>query len=174
MFIKIINNEKGIALITTLAFSLISITFISIATYMVLSGTKVSGLENRYLSTLDIAKGVSSYAMNSIDNIVKKRLDISTIIDGGLVIGTVDNCSTYDTCNRMQNNIKTQLYPTNSKCINLTKDNIDLFGGYDSCVELLSTAIDPITGGVLFGIEITTQNRNNRLEKSILQLVYLR
>lgn len=171
---SIISNEKGIALITTLVLSFIGVSFIAIATYMVISSTKISGLENRYLSTLDTAKGVSNYAMNSLDTLVQNNMDLITIVEGGTVSGTIDNCTQINTCNQMQDDTGNNLYSSNSRCLDMTADNIDVFKGYDSCVELLSTVTDPILGGVLFGVEITTQNRLNRLEKSILQFVYLR
>ncbi len=54
---KILNNEKGIALVTALLLTLISLGMVMALLYMVLQQTKMSGAHKRYKSSLEAAHG---------------------------------------------------------------------------------------------------------------------
>jgi len=54
---KIINNNRGIALVTALMLTLISLTIIMYLMLMVTSGIKTSGANKRYRSVLDASYG---------------------------------------------------------------------------------------------------------------------
>jgi len=54
---KQLNNEKGLALVTVLVLSLITLAIISALIYMVIQGTRVSGAYKRYGTALEAASG---------------------------------------------------------------------------------------------------------------------
>ena len=56
---KILRNEKGIALVMVLVLSAIALAIMSALLYMVASGTKTSGLQKRYKTALDAGIGGS-------------------------------------------------------------------------------------------------------------------
>ena len=57
------NNEKGIALVTTLVLGLVALVFISAFLYVLLNSTKTSGLLKTYTNALEVAKGTASHLM---------------------------------------------------------------------------------------------------------------
>lgn len=63
---NILDNEKGVALITVLLFSLIAIGVVTGAYYMTLSATRTSGIEKRYVSELDVNKGTSDFIIGRL------------------------------------------------------------------------------------------------------------
>lgn len=54
-----IKNENGIALVMVLVLSAISLAIMSVLIFMITSGTKISGMEKRYLNALEAAYGAS-------------------------------------------------------------------------------------------------------------------
>jgi len=58
------NNNKGIALITTLVLGLVALVFISALLYLILYSTKSSQNVKIYTNALEVAKGTASYIMN--------------------------------------------------------------------------------------------------------------
>ncbi len=61
------GTRKGIAFITVLILAVIALVFTGIMLYLVTKGTKITGVETRYTSSLEVAKGVSNYLMQLID-----------------------------------------------------------------------------------------------------------
>lgn len=57
MFMSQLNNEKGIALITALCFTLISLGMVMMLLYIVTQGTKVTAANKRYKTTLEASYG---------------------------------------------------------------------------------------------------------------------
>jgi len=62
------KSEKGIALLTTLILGLVALTFIGALLYMLSTGTKMSGIEKRYTTALDAAKGGAELVITKIEN----------------------------------------------------------------------------------------------------------
>ncbi len=60
------NNEKGMALITTLVLGLIALVFIGALLYILTTGTRISGTEKRYSTALEAAKGGAQFVINEI------------------------------------------------------------------------------------------------------------
>lgn len=56
-------NDKGFALVTTLLLGLVAMTLVSIAFYMALMNTQMSGMEKRYSMELNASKGAADYVM---------------------------------------------------------------------------------------------------------------
>lgn len=62
------KGRKGVALVTVLILSFIALAFIAVLLFMVTRGTQMAGGERRYISSLEVAKGVSEYLMDLMDN----------------------------------------------------------------------------------------------------------
>ncbi len=60
------NNEKGIALITTMVLGFIALGFIGALLYLLTSGTNVSAIEKRYTTALEAAKGGADLVINHL------------------------------------------------------------------------------------------------------------
>jgi flagellar basal body-associated protein FliL len=73
---KILLNNKGMALIITLILSLVSLGLLAALFFMISSGTNISGSNLRYSSALEAAKGVSEYVMDRLE-----EMDYNTISD---------------------------------------------------------------------------------------------
>ncbi|NTV49690.1 MAG: hypothetical protein HGB32_02585 [Geobacteraceae bacterium] len=54
---KFLNNDKGIALVTSLMLTLLTLTISMVMLYMVLQSTQMSGAHKRYKNSLDAAVG---------------------------------------------------------------------------------------------------------------------
>lgn len=54
---KILDNDRGVALITTLMLTVLTLTISMVMLYMVLQSTKMSGAHKRYKNSLDAAVG---------------------------------------------------------------------------------------------------------------------
>lgn len=54
---KYLNNDKGIALVTSLMLTLLTLTISMVMLYMVLQNTQMSGAHKRYKNSLDAAVG---------------------------------------------------------------------------------------------------------------------
>jgi hypothetical protein len=60
--------RRGLALITVLILALVALGFTAVMLYMLTSGTKITGSATRYTSSLEVAKGVSSYLMQLMED----------------------------------------------------------------------------------------------------------
>lgn len=61
-----LNNEKGIALITALLFTLLSLGIVMTLLYMITLGTKVTGAEKRYKTALEASYGATELLSKDI------------------------------------------------------------------------------------------------------------
>src|ERR1039458_2481388 len=90
---KLICNEQGIALVTSLMITLISLTMIMALLYMMTTGIQVSGMQKRYKTVVDatyggadvVAKDILPYTINQINN---------TVIGGPTALITALNSTT--------------------------------------------------------------------------------
>jgi len=62
------RSRKGVALLTVLLLSFIALAFIAALLFMITRGTQMAGGERRYVSALEVAKGVSEYLMELMDS----------------------------------------------------------------------------------------------------------
>ncbi|NPA54638.1 MAG: hypothetical protein GXO21_08250 [Aquificae bacterium] len=60
------QNNKGIALVTTLVLGLIALTFIGALLYMLTNESNTSGITKRYTTALEAAKGTADYVISSL------------------------------------------------------------------------------------------------------------
>ncbi len=65
---KRLKNEEGVALITVLLFSMVAFGVVTGAYYMVTSHSKLSGMSKRYISEIEVARGVASYVIGELKN----------------------------------------------------------------------------------------------------------
>lgn len=62
------KKRKGLALTTVLVLSVIALAFTGVMLYMLTSSTQMAGIQYRYRSSLEVAKGVSQYLMSLMDS----------------------------------------------------------------------------------------------------------
>ena len=65
---RIVHNEKGVALLTTLMLMVLGFGVVTTLLYMVTQGTKTTRLEQEYATALDAAKGGADIIINMMEN----------------------------------------------------------------------------------------------------------
>jgi hypothetical protein len=65
---RIVHNEKGVALLTTLMLMVLGFGVVTTLLYMVTQGTKTTRLEQEYTTALDAAKGGADIIVNMMEN----------------------------------------------------------------------------------------------------------
>ena len=65
---NILKNQQGIALITVLLFSMVAFGVVTGAYYMVTSHSKISGMNKRYMSEIEVARGIAEYVVGELKN----------------------------------------------------------------------------------------------------------
>ena len=65
---RIVHNEKGVALLTTLMLMVLGFGVVTTLLYMVTQGTKTTRLEQEYATALDAAKGGTDIIINMMEN----------------------------------------------------------------------------------------------------------
>lgn len=83
------NNNRGIALLTTLLVSIIAVVIVATFLYILTKGTTISKQEKLYTSALEAAKGVSFVILNSLKN------DTLECQKGGSYVPCTDTTLTY-------------------------------------------------------------------------------
>jgi hypothetical protein len=140
------TSREGMAFITVLVLAAIALAFTAVMLYLITSGTKITGIETRYTSSLEVAKGVSNYIMRLMNE------------------GKTDFCSKYttDNCRNAESGVKEE--------IDLSKDNYDEFWDYKAKAYLLSVIDDK--GATIYAVEVEVFNQHTRSEKVIVDFVY--
>jgi len=102
--VKFLNNDKGIALVTSLMLTLLTLTISMVMLYMVLQSTQMSGAHKRYVNALDAATGgvdivtmdalpyLLSFAVDSNGTALIDRLNASMNLTASLGPGVTDAC----------------------------------------------------------------------------------
>lgn len=73
---KFINNHDGIALVTSLMFTLLTLTISMVMLYMLIQNTQLSGMHKRYINSLDAAVGgVEIVTMDAIPYLISYAAD---------------------------------------------------------------------------------------------------
>jgi hypothetical protein len=104
VFVKYLNNDKGIALVTSLMLTLLTLTISMVMLYMVLQSTQMSGAHKRYKNTLDAATGgvdivtmdalpyLLSFAVAPNGTSLINRLNASMNLAASMGPGVTDAC----------------------------------------------------------------------------------
>jgi Flp pilus assembly pilin Flp len=100
---KLLRSQDGIALVTSLMLTLISMTIIMALMYMLTQGTKVSGQFKRYKSALDASYGGTEIYTKDIFPFVMRNYSSGSLVADlqgssvgfagvGLVVNTTQSC----------------------------------------------------------------------------------
>lgn len=101
---KLLNNDRGIALVTSLMLTLLTLTISMVMLYMVLQSTQMSGAHKRYKNSLDAAVGgVDIVTMDALPYLLSFAVDpngsslidrLNTSMPGllGATTGVTDAC----------------------------------------------------------------------------------
>ncbi len=149
--VKMKNNEKGIALITTMVLGFIALGFIGALLYVLTSGTNVSSMEKRYTTALEAAKGGA-------------ELIISNLFYGTLTCNNGNPCQPCPTpeTDPCSNNFLIDIKDENG---NITSD----IGGYQLKAYYLSEETT-ITASI-YAIRVKAVKSSSK-EKAIIEFVY--
>ena len=137
------NNEKGIALLTTLILGFVALAFIGALLYFLSSGTHFSGTEKRYYTSLDAAKG-------GADLVIAQLLK-----DGDLKCNGGSACTPCPTA--LNNNCKIDLSTTS-------------LGNYDVQAYLLQKETAGVA--TIFDVRVIANNSSHPNEKAEIEFVY--
>jgi hypothetical protein len=91
---RVFRNEKGIALVTSLMITLISLTMILALLYMVTRGIQVSGTQKRYKTVLDAAYGGANLMAKDIMPYVITMINSSNFSGSTGLIANLNNTGT--------------------------------------------------------------------------------
>ena len=143
----ILNNQKGIALVTALILSLLALAFMAVLLNSTISSTRISGIEARYNTALQVARGVSDYIANQIsyDNLQ---------CSNGTAVFDQLSCRT---------NYAVQLGSYSS------------LGNYSLNATMLSDPVEITSGNStyeLYAVRVASQAQNNPSEQAIIDFVY--
>lgn len=86
MDIRPLKNEKGIALVTALMLTMISLTVIMALMYIITAGTQLTGAQKRYRTALDAAHGGVDVTIKDILPLAMQNQDsanLDTDVEGG-------------------------------------------------------------------------------------------
>lgn len=100
MAMKCLKDDKGIALVTSLMLTLISLTIVMALLYMVTQSTKISGANKRYKTALEASYGGSElftkdilpYLLQNYESATFASLAASTFDDVGLQVVASQEC----------------------------------------------------------------------------------
>lgn len=103
---KLLKNQNGIALVTALMLTLVSLVIILSVLYLVTQGTKMSASQKRYHNVLEASYGgVDFYSKDILPRIITSAID-----------GTLTN-STLSTLNTQFGSVNLQLNTSNAACL---------------------------------------------------------
>lgn len=195
-----IKNQRGIALLTSLLLTLISLALILVSLYMVTGGTRISGLFKSYKTGVEASYGaVDLITRDFIPKKIVGTVSLATLTYGGIAAYGIN-----DTC--FAN--KLMLAPANWACGSSTLDptqtpditlTLQSTGGapFNVFAKIVDTSVgntgtsglDLITGGVvdspsssgqispehipfMYRIEVQGQRQSNPDERANLSLLY--
>ena len=105
---RILKNEKGIALVTSLMFTMISLVICMALLYMVISGARTSGAHKRYKTALDASYGGTEIVTRDLIGKALKVLPSATSTEFSSsflsAMGTL-NTPSFSECLQMRTNM---------------------------------------------------------------------
>ncbi|WP_457678568.1 hypothetical protein [Thermovibrio sp.] len=91
------KRRKGVALLTVLILAFISLAFIGALLYLITSGARITGIETRYTSALEVAKGVSNYLMQLMDDDKLCKTYVNCSVPNSVInLGSYSNFGDYE------------------------------------------------------------------------------
>jgi len=199
MVTKVLENEKGLALMMVLIISAISIAVMSALIFMLTSGTQMSGIQKRYSTALEAADGGQEATLRTIG--LRDNPGFANGVDGWLydpnacMEAKLLNSTTFDSffpsssgwgdCDSAMT-----IDPGDSSTYDLSLD----MGGYTSYMKIVNTVVGNsgsdeglLKSGVvmanagdipvqsrpyIYAIEVDTRNNSNPEEKAKLSILY--
>lgn len=136
---KLLKNERGIALVMVLVLSLISLAIISALVYLTIQGTRFSGFYKRYESARESGIGGSEIAAALIQNRGVLSIPGYDIVPGsGTDFPNLCNCNDIDNCDDNRDSLDNRTCLCDKLC------NPPYCGGaYKWTVAGCDTSLDP-------------------------------
>lgn len=188
-----LNNQKGVALMMVLVISVIVLAVMSTMLYMLTTGTKVSGIEKRYSTSLEAATGGKTVVMDFIrageipelakevnmqlgitNSCLDQKLNLSTeywenTCDSSLVIDPSD-AATYDV------RFDLESYTVYAKIVNTVEGNS---ARGSTGLSTRGVTHSKSTGGsrvqhipYYYAVEMEARDQNNPAELSRVSILY--
>src|SRR5512135_2441319 len=99
MTMKLIRNEKGIALVMVMVIALIGLAMVSTLLFMVTQGTRISGFQRVFRSTDEAGLGGAQIATQVVrDNIFNAKNGLAMVPITSGVLSVVINGGNADAC----------------------------------------------------------------------------
>lgn len=137
---KILTDNKGIALITSLMLTLISLTIVMYLLLMVTSGIKISGANKRYRSALEASYGASEIVLKDIFPVLYSGIAAPTAaLSAAGFAASLNLSSSADAC------LSAKLTTPSSKWSSACSSSSDAKNAPDITLKLNSTSSDPFT-----------------------------
>ncbi|MDD2542228.1 MAG: hypothetical protein PHH28_14480 [Desulfuromonadaceae bacterium] len=137
---KLLSNQKGIALITSLMLTLITLTIVMYLLYMITAGTKMSGANKRYKTVLEASYG-------STDLVLKEMIPImfSGLTTPGATLSASGFSSLLNLSHSSDACLNQKLTLPSSKWDAACSSSPDATVGADITLRLNSTSSDQFT-----------------------------
>ena len=158
---RIQGRESGVALIVTLLLGLIAAGFIGAMMYMLSSGTQISGMEARYTSALQAAKGGASFITQELGSFDLRCTDGS---------GNTCWCDVLNATNSGQ--LKCPASSSFSDNATVDLNATETLGDYDVNATLLSLVRNVNGTTFIFTFDLVAQSNRGTDERSEIEFVY--
>jgi len=156
------GKESGLALIVTLLLGLIAAGFIGAMMYMLGSGTRISGMEARYTSALQAAKGGASHITQEVTTFDLRCTDGS---------GETCFCDMLDTTDSGEE-LKCPDSSSYDDSVKVELDATETLGNYDVTSNLVSYVKNQTINTFIFTFDLTAQSNIGTEERSDIEFVY--
>ena len=197
-----IRNERGIALVTSMLFTLLALGIILALLYMISQGTKLSAANKRYKNALEASYGgVDVFTQEIIPQIIQNTNPTSytailvggappttpdlncfniklnnTPANWGACSSTVDPTDTYDAKFQLKGQDANSNFDVYAKIVDTKPGNSDMSGieylDSGSGVAYGASGVNPQHLPATYRIEVRGQKSANPLEKGNLSVLY--
>ena len=161
---RIEGRESGLALIVTLLLGLIAAAFVGALMYTVSTGTWISGMQARYTSSLEAAKGGATFIQRQVSS-----WDLRCVDSGG-------NMCYCDSMTLETQNNGEEMRCSNASAfadtVSVDLGDMDTLGDYNLDANLTSMAHNASTQTTIFSFELTAVPDRNTEERSEIEFVY--
>lgn len=137
---KLLSNQKGIALVTSLMLTLISLTIVMYLLYMITAGIKVSGANKKYKTALEASYGSTDIVLKEIFPILFNGVAApAAALSASGFASSLNLTSSSDAC------LNEKLTRPSSLWSPACSSNADVKTGTDITLTLNSSSSDPFT-----------------------------
>ncbi len=195
---KIVKNEKGIALVTVLVMSAIALAVMAQLIYFVTQGTRISGMEKRYKTALEAGMGSADVTYE----LMGARGDPGIPLDNFLItapaacltakLNTLTSAANWAGCNDYNKATSLTINPDDPDSYDMTfslgidplrynvyskiADTVEGNSAADSGLIITGVLnpgeIEVMSVAYLYTVEINAQNSTNAAERAKLSILY--